>query len=280
MDETTGGLLRQVRDLAYRAEDTISLYSAIKDPSRMSSNFFKDGYSVHQIGSEIKKIKSQVESVSNVIESLGIKSFIQGQSSAPQPTYSYDSQDVVGREEEVEKLVSLLVGDGAKPVISLWGMGGIGKTTIARKVYSHTTTKGFFNSFAWVSISRKLDKKSVLEDVLKQLSPHENTSNLSLTELTHKLLQVQETTKCMLVNDDIWSVEDWGELQPAFGEKTKILLATRNHEVAKIGSATKVGLLSDDEGWELLKRKASKHNNFPGKLIDHLFHSYCSIYIC
>ncbi|XP_042047249.1 probable disease resistance protein RXW24L [Salvia splendens] len=332
MAEITHILLRQIRDLAYRTNDAISLYAAIKDSSRMSSNFFKDGYSVHKIGSEIKIIKSEikiikseVENVREFIENFGIKSFIRGQSSAPQPTYSYDiqedeveklvsllvgdevislsgmggigktikniktelgnmirdigidifiegqssaplptyRQDFVGREEEVEKLVSLLVDDGAEPVISLWGMGGIGKTTIARKVYSHPTTKGFFDSFAWVSVSREFDKLSVLENVLMQLSPHQISSNLSLRGLTHKLLQVQETTKCMIVVDDIWSVEHWGKLQPAFDKKTKILLITRNHKVAKIGSATKVGLLSDDESWELLKRKSSVCSNIP-----------------
>lgn len=180
--------------------------------------------------------------------------------------------DFVGKEEEVEKLVSLLVGDGAKPVISLWGMGGIGKTTIAKRVYNHPTTRRFFDSFAWVCVSKKWDIKSLFLNVLRKLSPLHNTSGLSVPELAEELFQVQEAKKCMIVLDDVWSTQAWDQLRHAFNPKTKILLTTRIHDVAKIGFVIKASLFTDDEGWELLniKRKTPILTNVPGKL----FNSY------
>ncbi|XP_047952977.1 putative disease resistance protein At1g50180 [Salvia hispanica] len=271
--ETVRSWLKQVRDLAYRAEDAISLYATIKVSSRISllrrcSCILKGSFSLHQIASEVKEIKSEIARVNTSMQNYGLKSIIQGESSADGSerrwqTFPFDTEVFVGKEEEVEQLVSHIVGDEEHPVISLWGMGGIGKTTIARKVYNHPSTRRSFESFAWVCISQKCDSKSVLEDVMTQLSPIHNGSDLSLPELTRQLFQVQQVKKCMLVVDDIWSTHHWEHLKHAFNPKTKILLTTRIYSVAKIGFAIKAGLLSDDEGWELLKKKASTHMNFP-----------------
>ena len=273
--ETVRSWLKQVRDLAYRAEDAISLYATIKVSSRISllrrcSCILKGSFSLHQIASEVKEIKSEIARVNTSMQNYGLKSIIQGESSADGSerrwqTFPFDTEVFVGKEEEVEQLVSHIVGDEEHPVISLWGMGGIGKTTIARKVYNHPSTRRSFESFAWVCISQKCDSKSVLEDVMTQLSPIHNGSDLSLPELTRQLFQVQQVKKCMLVVDDIWSTHHWEHLKHAFNPKTKILLTTRIYSVAKIGFAIKAGLLSDDEGWELLKKKASTHMNFPSK---------------
>ncbi|XP_047979547.1 probable disease resistance protein RF45 [Salvia hispanica] len=145
-------------------------------------------------------------------------------------------------------------------------MGGAGKTAIVRKVYNHHRTKNFFESFAWVCVSQECQIRSILEDVLKQLkkSPHQNSSNLTDTELLGQLRDIQRAKKCMVVIDDIWKTEHWDGLNHALnfeGTKTKILLTTRKQNIANIGFAIKTDLLNDNDGWELLKRKALPHRN-------------------
>ncbi|XP_047979544.1 putative disease resistance protein At1g50180 [Salvia hispanica] len=268
--------LRNVRELAYRADDTISLYAAIYVSSSRSlrhkfSCILTEGYSLHKIGSEIKEVKSEMARLNARMDQYGMHRIVQGESSAHPSVsiLSFETEVFVGKKEEVEQLVSHLVGDEANPVISLWGMGGIGKTTIAKRVYNHPTTRRFFDSFAWICVSQKWDLESLLLNVLRKLSPLHNTSGLTVTELTEELFQVQEAKKCMIVIDDIWSTQAWDQLQLAFNPKTKILLTTRIHDVAKIGFAIKACLLTDDEGWELLniKRNAPILTDVPAEEI-------------
>ncbi|XP_047979546.1 putative disease resistance protein At1g50180 [Salvia hispanica] len=276
MEEMVRHWLRLVRELAYRADDTVSLYATIYASSNISllhkcSCILTEGYSLHKIGSEIKEIKKEMTSLSARMDQYGIHRIIRGGSSAPisVPILPFETEVFVGKKEEVEQLISHLVGDEANPVISLWGMGGIGKTTIAKRVYNHPTTRRFFDTFAWVSISQKCDTESLLVDILNQPSPLHNSSGLSVARLACELVHVQEAKRCMIVIDDIWSTQAWDQLQLAFNPKTKILLTTRIHDVAKIGFAIKACLLTDDEGWELLniKRKATIPTNVPAEEI-------------
>ncbi|XP_042016335.1 disease resistance protein RPP8-like [Salvia splendens] len=145
-NETIGSWLTRVRDLAYRADDTISLYAAVNVSSNRSllhkySCILTEGqgYSLHQIASEIKDIESKLASFNSQHLIRSISS-----SSAPEMTifkFPFETEVFVGKEEEVEQLVSLVVSEEAHRVISLWGMGGIRKTSIARKVHNHPTTE-------------------------------------------------------------------------------------------------------------------------------------------
>lgn len=193
-----------------------------------------------------------------------------------QRALTFETGDVfVGKDQELDHLLSLVVDDEAHRIISLWGMGGVGKTTIARKLYNHHRTKNFFESFAWVCVSQECQIGSILEDVLKQLkkSPHQNSSDSTDTELLGHLCEIQRANKCMVVIDDIRKTEHWDGLNHALnfeGTKTKILLTTRKQNIANIGFAIKIGLFSDNEGREFLERKALPYINSQGK-VNHLF---------
>nr|XP_017216138.1 PREDICTED: probable disease resistance protein At1g59620 isoform X2 [Daucus carota subsp. sativus] len=167
-------------------------------------------------------------------------------------------------EKEIDQLVSdLMKKDENFEVVSLWGMGGQGKTTLAQKLYNHVKIRDHFKAFAWVCISQQFDREKVLKGILKQLLPDDRkgeVSNMEDPDLVDGLRRVQLEKKCLIVIDDIWNNDSWRMLQPAFplGETTsgcKILLTTRNLTVAEIGSVCKIPGLTEDEGWQLLSRK-------------------------
>ncbi|MGI4673498.1 NB-ARC domain-containing protein, partial [Klebsiella pneumoniae] len=56
--------------------------------------------------------------------------------------------------------------DGCYPLISICGMGGLGKTTMAEKIYNHSTIKNHFAGLAWVTISQKWQAKHVWQKIL------------------------------------------------------------------------------------------------------------------
>lgn len=288
-DKIVRNWITQSRDLAHRAEDVILSY-AVQISSRRGqrtkqrllrfSCILCECYSLHQIGSGISEIKSELERVNKSIYAFGLRNIIQGESSTANASEnqrwrrlafpSFEAEDCfVGKEEELKQLLSLVIDDDKlHRVIALWGIGGIGKTTIARKVYNHIDVKHSFGCSAWVCVTHQCQIRSVLEDVLKQLTQRkkEHVSNLTETELIAQLCKVQKSKRCMIVLDDLWKIDHWDGLKHAFfieGLKSKILLTTRNQNVANVGHAFEVGLLKMQDGWELLKKKAFTDGNIP-----------------
>ncbi|KAL0299843.1 UNVERIFIED_CONTAM: Disease resistance RPP8-like protein 3 [Sesamum calycinum] len=126
-------------------------------------------------------------------------------------------QYFVGMKKERQLLESLLTNDdhSSNQVISVCGMGGLGKTSLARKLYD-----------------------------------------------------AQKEKKCLVILDDIWKAEDWNKLRHAFpiGESgSRILLTTRNQNIASTGYVHRLEGLSEDEGWELLQKIALPNNYSQGK---------------
>ncbi|XP_017618755.2 probable disease resistance protein At1g58602 [Gossypium arboreum] len=82
-------------------------------------------------------------------------------------------------------------------------------------------------------------------------------------ELRRTLFDALKEKRYLVVLDDIWRSEDWDILKPAFprGRKgSKILFTTRNRNVASRAdpwsTPVELSLLTDDESWNLLCKKA------------------------
>ncbi|KAL3506669.1 hypothetical protein ACH5RR_032051 [Cinchona calisaya] len=165
-------------------------------------------------------------------------------------------------EENIRELVSLLVDNQRHhPIISIWGMGGLGKTTIARKIYKHRDVQRCFERFAWVCITQNAQIKRILQDILMQFFPEkkEEVKNMEERELVQLAYRAQKEIKCLVVLDDIWNMHDWENLSHAFpvvGRNSKMLLTTRTEEVARIGLPYQLRCLTEGESWDLLKNIA------------------------
>ncbi|KAL1555905.1 putative disease resistance protein [Salvia divinorum] len=293
---TISNWISEIRDLVYRSESAIERHAAYQVYSRRRglrqfvrkySCFLEDCYSLHQLGSEISQITSTLEGISKAMQETGIKKIIisnpngEGESSAgnnmSRKTFpNLEMGDCfLGMEDEVEQLVHYIGKDTEDRIISVWGMGGSGKTAIAKKLYNETTD---FDLSAWES-------RSVWEDVLRQLeNPKKKEEAVSIMndepriraevpslsdgELIDRLCEIQTEKRCLIVLDDVWEPSHWKELKRPFiiqNLQSKILVTTRKQKVAEIGLAVKHGLLHMDAALELLKIKAFQHGNIPGQ---------------
>ena len=78
--------------------------------------------------------------------------------------------DVVGLEADVRKLVMHLVKKEPRhQVVSICGMGGVGKTTLAKQIYRHNEVRRHFGSFVWVCISQQCQVRDVWKELLIKL---------------------------------------------------------------------------------------------------------------
>ncbi|XP_026431845.1 disease resistance protein RPP8-like [Papaver somniferum] len=184
-----------------------------------------------------------------------------------------DDHDIIGLEEHTKTLqTELMKDDERRYVVSIVGVGGLGKTTLAKKIYKHDIVMSRFDCHAWSSISQQFNPgDSLLQLIKTSMNLGDNELNrikeLSMRDLVGKLYLYLQDKRYFVVLDDLWSFEDWNTLSPAFpnGKRgSKVLLTTRNKEVASQVDPWSLQLephlLNDEDSWELLCKKAFPKN--------------------
>ncbi|EOY18891.1 Disease resistance protein RPP8 [Theobroma cacao] len=281
-DERLRTRVREIRDLAYDAEDVIDSYILEVAHRGGFHGIIKrfTSLSTHKIGKQVKAIQTKLGDISKTLTTYGISREGEGSNSAAEMqrrlrrSYPHvEEEDVVSLEVSTKDVMDLLMKKADRlHVVSVVGMGGIGKTTLAKKIYNHNDVKRHFDCCAWVFISQQCMPREVFHGVLiKVLSPSrkekERIDKLKEHELVEKLYDVLKEKRYLVVLDDIWRCEDWVSLKPAFpkGNKgSKLFFTTRNKEVALLAdpcsSPIELPLLTDDESWTLFERKAFPEN--------------------
>ncbi|KAJ0803819.1 putative P-loop containing nucleoside triphosphate hydrolase, leucine-rich repeat domain superfamily [Helianthus annuus] len=125
--------------------------------------------------------------------------------------------DVIGRENEKEKLLNKLLQDEPCKenfsVLPIVGMGGVGKTTLARLLYNDTKVKGRFELHAWVCVSDDFDISKITKTIFQAVS-NENKEFADLNQLQLALKEKLKEKRFLLVLDDVWheNFNDWETL--------------------------------------------------------------------
>ncbi|XP_058107105.1 disease resistance protein RGA2-like isoform X1 [Magnolia sinica] len=181
---------------------------------------------------------------------------------------------IVGREGEKNEILEFLLGESSGEVevmyavISIVGMGGLGKTTLAQLAYNDEKVKGHFDMRMWVCVSEDFDVKRITKSSIESATGT-GCESLDLAPLQDRLRHKLHSNRFLLVLDDVWSTnnEMWDKLIPPFQEGargSRIIVTTRSEDVAWAmgrGRIHKLAGLSFDDCWLLFSRGALEHQS-------------------
>ncbi|WVY96581.1 hypothetical protein V8G54_028732 [Vigna mungo] len=160
-------------------------------------------------------------------------------------THSHvNPSNVIGREHDKQEIIKLLLQDDhgqSLSVISIVGMGGLGKTTLSKLVFNDTTIHACFPLRMWVCASNDFELRNVLIKILNS-APNptgENFNNFETEQLQIRLRNTLHGQKFLLALDDVWNEDPvrWDELKEIIDmgvEGSKILVTTRSQKVTTI----------------------------------------------
>jgi disease resistance protein RPM1 len=282
--------VKQVREVAYHIEDVIDEYVLHMAQHRhqqsligflhMIGNIFKKLKPRHDISTKIQDIKISIREIKERSERYGSRFIEQGSSSSESNVTWHDPRvgslfieedEVVGIESTRDELVSWLVGGASKrSVISIVGMGGIGKTTLAKKVYENELVKGHFDCPIWITVSQSYNVQKILMSMIKQVYC-ENEMTPWKIDMIDEITLISQLRKCLqqkryvVVFDDVWKTEFWEIVKhalPCNDRGSRIIVTTRSDLIgvsckeSLFDQVHKLQPLSQDKAWELFCRKA------------------------
>lgn len=295
--------ISEIRAVAYHAEDVIEIFIHQVESQQRQSFFIKCAFypkklhCLYKVGKEIESIQTRILEISNSRERYGIR-HIQGLGDGEGSSTTREkrrelrrssplvaNKDAVGLEKHVRSVVSILLKEDKRlRVASIVGMGGVGKTTLAKEVYTQTQIRNKFDTRAWLYVSQDYKPMKIIKDLILQLAnPEEDKlkivdtmEKMSEAGLEEMLQRRLEDTCYLIVLDDIWATEAWDLIVRSFpdnGKSSRLLLTSRRKEIALHADTHttpyELKLLSEGEGWELFLKKAFvKDRECPPDLVD------------
>ncbi|XP_074333587.1 disease resistance protein RPP13-like [Apium graveolens] len=283
-EEQIRNWVEDVRDVANDAIKILSDFSAhqqeyaapkqgILDRVRACVCLIKEEATLYDIGKEIDSIKKRIEVIKNRRNEYRIDNILatpnkqQKERTLLRITAINNQVEVVGFEDDFKTLMGELNSeDLSLKVISIHGMGGLGKTSLATKLYNSSELRNF-DTRAKVCVSNEYDIKDVVKRIAKSFMGAEYEQKLSTMDeydlLQHLSELLQSRGRYLVLIDDIWDIKVWDQIKIAFPNQkngSRIIITTRNKKVAEMADGKcfvhQLRFLTEDESWELFCKRA------------------------
>lgn len=303
-DASLNSWLKDVIDVVYDMEDALDrfklhlardhgngFYASLRKTTRCISSL----QARRRITSEMQKIRSRVADIVGSHRSYSMKNDIMAKdlnytnSSSHMPKSrqtpsSIEEDNLVGIDGAKNRLINWLVrGESDREVVSVVGMGGLGKSTLASIVYDDAEVKKHFKLRAWITVSQSFKIEDLLKDLIQQLFrvPNKSAGHFEMVsegedkvKLITAINEFLRQRRYLIVLDDVWDTYAFDAFVRALPRNnfgSRILLTTRIVTVAAMKSPEKVyalNPLSPEDSWTLFCKKTFKNNSCPPHLED------------
>ncbi|XP_027072062.2 putative late blight resistance protein homolog R1B-17 [Coffea arabica] len=268
--EELSALWTQIVNVAYRAEHVID--SCLIGDGQISYHVI----CLSDIIEEIKLIKNEFRKIRR--KEVYIRKISGNKdSSRTLPARANTSkldEIVVGFKDVAETIMDKLRGGSARrDIVTIVGMAGQGKTTLAKTIYNDPLIQYDFHISAWCCISQVYKKRKLLLDILSHIVTRDTIITMSDEDLGERLWKCLKGHKYLIVIDDIWDSKAWYDIERFFPDDnngSRIMFTSRIHDVAlQVKANSKphhLRPLSNDESWELLEKKLLEKGDCPSHL--------------
>ncbi|XP_010256392.1 PREDICTED: putative disease resistance protein RGA3 [Nelumbo nucifera] len=284
--------LRDLKDAAYDADDILDKIGILISEKKLDQNTPRDKHEVrnlvlrslkHSLPRKMNNLQRKLDTIAKEMEDLHLKRSLKriqpDKKERPQTSSLITEPSVLGRKKDKNNLIQMLMSTETcsenVSVISVVGMGGIGKTTLAQIVYNDETVQRHFPLRMWVCVTKDFSVRRITKSIVESITVNHplneissarssfvNVADLDPLQITLEGLVRQQ--RFLLVLDDMWneSYSDWNLLRAPLrvgANGSKILVTTRSRIVSlATGCSHTITLqgLSDTDCELLLERKA------------------------
>ncbi|CAL4990805.1 unnamed protein product [Urochloa decumbens] len=279
LDEQVKIWAHQVREASYDMEDVLDTFLVrvegngspkkgnLKRALQKMGGLFSKGKARHDIAGAIEDIKTQLQEVADRRSRCKVDEIVSKQvekTSTVDPRLGAMLKEVtqlIGINKSRDDIISMLqVDENIMKMVSIVGVGGLGKTTLAKASYDEL--QSLYECTAFVSVGRNPDFVKIFKDILFCLDETKykdihNTGrgvDMLIRELHQFLQNKRGTGRYFIVIDDVWEVASWKTIKLALDRRnngSRVIITTRNQEVASEEEVYKLDPLSRDDSKRL-----------------------------
>ncbi|XP_034706656.1 uncharacterized protein LOC117930230 isoform X2 [Vitis riparia] len=164
------------------------------------------------------------------------------------------------RASTLDKVMAALRDDKIKR-IGVWGLGGVGKTTLVKQVAKLAEDAKLFDKVVMVAVSREQNLENIQAEIADSLGL--NIEEKSKSGRANRLIEILKKKKLLIILDDIWAKLDLEAVGIPCGDDhvgCKIVVTSRRIDVLSQDMGTQpnfeIRILSNDEAWQLFQKTA------------------------
>ncbi|XP_017643609.1 disease resistance protein SUMM2-like [Gossypium arboreum] len=206
-----------------------------------------------------KKVNKMLQEISDLMRKGAFEKV--AEDPPPAPVVVRPEGQAVALESTIQKVWSCIVETNVG-IIGLYGLGGVGKTTLLTKLNNKfSTTPNDFEVVIWAVVSKDYDVGKIQDRIGENIGFPQSWKNESVDQKAIDIYRILSNKRFVVLLDDLWKKVDLnlvGIPEPSQTKGSKLIFTTRSLDICGYMEAKtkiKVDCLEPEKAWELFQDK-------------------------